>query len=879
MKALRKRGGSALVIVLCAIVLASVMVLTVLVGARLERQSAHYHAERTRAEAMAQSAFAQAVSLLRSATDGTNTWLSEPGRIVPVTFGSTTPYGTPVDLFSGIANTSLSDVYQTPNLNAARLDGTYPLDPSGSTMRVKWIYVRRDGTLDLSDTPTKDQSNPIIGRYAFWVDDASSRINLNTAWTRSTNNTTPPTDPSRINLEAATNFPADEVHTNVVNALLNSSFDLRSSNIVRAVTTNRWAYTVFNHSSELNPFGEPKIYLTTQKNNLPAGFTNVANYTNYFLDILATENTDPGSSDNIDDTKTARVVNRLYTYLTRKDWPVYPGTSFAKKYWDSDTDPRTFQLAVNIVEYVRAKESAQKIVNAIRGYVSGGQFTSITKSYQNNNAIFPSSQPMPLIGITRSPVITETALYYCRSGWGDPGVGFQAEIFLPPNIGIDQLNSGDFKLSRQFISDLPIGGGTYNDRWDSLSFSASIGGDGTFWPVASAGRPTFPLAPGQYIKVECWHINGQTKNNLKTYPTANFRSWLGITTPNHSYALTSSSSLDYWGASLTNSRGVGPTRLSTNTVNTPPANTWQVNDPAMACLNVNSVQTASTWGEANTSVSTLGSSPSSTAPPQQDTDVDGKITDIGWRLPYPAGTTQNPTGRVDSLSELGYVNTGVVCWTNTDGKNGVPYRTLRLQPSSGVTLPDWALLDVFAIPLQSTAYTRQPYPWKNTLQTYGSVGGRLNLNGTLQPFTSVLRTQPLLALLTDAKNPMTSTNISASSAATMATNILQRNLAAHGQAYDSTNILAHIGQLAELSGLADGGEASEGNLFEPLALTTVNGNVFLVYVVGQALQQLPSGTLKVNGEKCYEFMLERVPSTAPGQSGLMRTISTRELTP
>jgi len=61
-------------------------------------------------------------------------------------------------------------------------------------MPVKWIYVLQDGTLTTPDAgsgvkaewgasnlkkPTKE--NPIVGRVAFWADDDSSKVNINTA--------------------------------------------------------------------------------------------------------------------------------------------------------------------------------------------------------------------------------------------------------------------------------------------------------------------------------------------------------------------------------------------------------------------------------------------------------------------------------------------------------------------------------------------------------------------------------------------------------------------------------------------------------------------------------------------------------------------------
>ena len=55
-------------------------------------------------------------------------------------------------------------------------------------MPVEWLYVLKDGSLGaLNDqgqfkgTGTPSQDNPIVGRIAFWTDDESSKVNINTA--------------------------------------------------------------------------------------------------------------------------------------------------------------------------------------------------------------------------------------------------------------------------------------------------------------------------------------------------------------------------------------------------------------------------------------------------------------------------------------------------------------------------------------------------------------------------------------------------------------------------------------------------------------------------------------------------------------------------
>ena len=66
--------------------------------------------------------------------------------------------------------------------------------PNPAPMPVKWVYVLRDGTLTAPDSGsgsvaqwttaaarTPSVTNPIVGRIAYWTDDETCKINLNTA--------------------------------------------------------------------------------------------------------------------------------------------------------------------------------------------------------------------------------------------------------------------------------------------------------------------------------------------------------------------------------------------------------------------------------------------------------------------------------------------------------------------------------------------------------------------------------------------------------------------------------------------------------------------------------------------------------------------------
>ena len=68
-------------------------------------------------------------------------------------------------------------------------------------MPVRWVYIRKDGTMvrtpddsEWDDLPAAtDNVNPLVGRFAFWADDESTKINYNLAWSRNaTLNTQPP---------------------------------------------------------------------------------------------------------------------------------------------------------------------------------------------------------------------------------------------------------------------------------------------------------------------------------------------------------------------------------------------------------------------------------------------------------------------------------------------------------------------------------------------------------------------------------------------------------------------------------------------------------------------------------------------------------------
>ena len=188
----RDRRSSALVITLVVLVLISLLVVSLMGMVGAERATTHGGFENERARQLANLAVDEVVATLRDNIPTNNLWAAGPGRLC---FYTNQANYTIINLFSGLANGSVTG---TVDLNAPILGGSAPvtysivptnnveytstLYPKGVTMPVAWINILQDGTLVRgtgSDTSTRD--NPVVGRYAYWVDTETSKDNLNTS--------------------------------------------------------------------------------------------------------------------------------------------------------------------------------------------------------------------------------------------------------------------------------------------------------------------------------------------------------------------------------------------------------------------------------------------------------------------------------------------------------------------------------------------------------------------------------------------------------------------------------------------------------------------------------------------------------------------------
>jgi hypothetical protein len=186
---LQPRRASALVVALLAVVVVTILTVTLMVISRLERVSSNLSWNKARSESLADLAADVAMLRMKEATEaGMSTgkmWISEPGRI-RVYDRANLENVTDYDLFSGLPGADDPAVKDRLNVDLnkpafeAGTNGRYPIaEPaagkSAATMKVGWINVLED-----MNAPAA-QSNQLTGRVAFWVDDESCKVNLNTA--------------------------------------------------------------------------------------------------------------------------------------------------------------------------------------------------------------------------------------------------------------------------------------------------------------------------------------------------------------------------------------------------------------------------------------------------------------------------------------------------------------------------------------------------------------------------------------------------------------------------------------------------------------------------------------------------------------------------
>ncbi len=182
-----REKGVALVLALAALVLATILAVGFATSMRTERQASLSMASNQNAEFIARAAVDHASAILSKnipqplppgQAPTANNWSIAPGMLF---VGNTL-----IPLSSG-DSTSATD----PDLNQVDSAGNPAIGPAGTVIRAAWVNVLADPSQPADGTATlvNGTKNQIFGRYAFWMDDENSKININTAYGRPTTST------------------------------------------------------------------------------------------------------------------------------------------------------------------------------------------------------------------------------------------------------------------------------------------------------------------------------------------------------------------------------------------------------------------------------------------------------------------------------------------------------------------------------------------------------------------------------------------------------------------------------------------------------------------------------------------------------------------
>ena len=221
----RNKAGAALVIVLCVLTLATIVCLAYLAASSTEMVASKSYSSGLHTRVLAETALNLVKGQIWAATTETNSaltsWASQPGALRTFRSGDTNLLNV-YKLYSSsnmvVPNSSYTPSAEVPTNWASRPDEyvdlnrpvvvggatNYPVLTPAATgvagfsnsvasamttaysplpMPVQWIYVRRDGSMTNSAAATAPftATNPIVGRIAFWTDDDTCKINVNTA--------------------------------------------------------------------------------------------------------------------------------------------------------------------------------------------------------------------------------------------------------------------------------------------------------------------------------------------------------------------------------------------------------------------------------------------------------------------------------------------------------------------------------------------------------------------------------------------------------------------------------------------------------------------------------------------------------------------------
>ncbi len=186
------RRGMSLIISLAFIVILSFLIVAFFSSTMLEQSSSTSFPAQTYRQLLVDATIGHATALLAGNIPSPNynpvapalnsnlkNWWINPGRLT-IQQGTASPIHTPL-YSTPVPGQSAGEA----NLNAlfTTWDGQqiHPIEPGGFPLNVAWVEVLRDPLRPRQSIRGQPNYNPVVGRYAFWIDSDTNRINFQTA--------------------------------------------------------------------------------------------------------------------------------------------------------------------------------------------------------------------------------------------------------------------------------------------------------------------------------------------------------------------------------------------------------------------------------------------------------------------------------------------------------------------------------------------------------------------------------------------------------------------------------------------------------------------------------------------------------------------------
>lgn len=457
------QGGVALVMTILVLSMTALLLVGFLSTMRLERRAANAYEDTQRAKLVAQGAVSHAIDLLRTnipeparLSEGPKTapgenWAVNPGRLTVIRDGTAPQY---IDLHTGAVDTEpdsklLRDAESVdlnqplPGETEPAITGTNLSNPDAKRpeMRVRWRNLLKDP----SHSPGKD--NPLVGRYAFWMDDESARVNFNVALGKPLRAGTPFGDhiekgfmtplftrgggdvnyggtgqrqwalgrPQSINLDLLFDNPNQLQHDRLLAHTFLHGFSRYPEAILNFVNVpsprawfaeQKFNLTFYSRSPEFNAFGRSRLFTTYVPLSLEAGptyqqpfvFDPTERYTGATSEVLhlnsllgtfgftsKVEDEDGGGEVNGGNVVNRSQVEMLVQYLNRK-WPGY-GRSFVDKYGLMES----YQIALNAV--LMARMATTRIGTDLTTFSRDWGLRTTSVNYSPSTDELPGSTP------------------------------------------------------------------------------------------------------------------------------------------------------------------------------------------------------------------------------------------------------------------------------------------------------------------------------------------------------------------------------------------------------------------------------------------------------------------------------------------------------